>query len=96
MKILILNQDNSIVVMSEEAQEVENGLLINDCVYPPSLDTTLFEVEVIPYGVEPVKYCYTEEKGFYENPNYKPYYSPEERIAMLEEKVAKLETKIMA
>lgn len=34
-----------------------------------------YDVEA-PTGVEPHKYCYTEEKGFYPNPDYvepKPY-----------------------
>jgi hypothetical protein len=44
----------------------ENG---NDCAYPTGM-FTLHETDV-PDGVEPQKYCYTPEQGFYENENYK-------------------------
>ena len=30
----------------------------------------VFDVESVPEGIEPTKYCYTPEKRFYENPNY--------------------------
>lgn len=48
----------------------------NDCAYVPH-SVSLFEVDSIPESVEPFKYCYTEEKGFYENPEYE---EPEEPI----------------
>lgn len=41
----------------------------NDTAYPTNF-TTMYEVYSIPDGVEPEKYCYTPEAGFYENPNY--------------------------
>ncbi len=28
------------------------------------------EIEEVPNEIVPYKYCYTEEKGFYENPNW--------------------------
>lgn len=41
----------------------------NDCAYPDIL-FDFFDIESIPEDYAPSKYCYTEEKGFYLNPDY--------------------------
>lgn len=41
----------------------------NDCAYPDVL-FDFFDVEAVPEDYVPNKYCYTEEKGFYLNPDY--------------------------
>ncbi len=48
----------------------------NDCAYV-SQAVNLFELDSIPENIEPFKYCYTEEKGFYENPSYEEPVEPE-------------------
>ena len=39
--------------------------------YAVIADFGLYEVETVPDDFEPNKYCYTEEQGFYLNPDYK-------------------------
>lgn len=48
-----------------------NGI---DCAYPSDL-VVMYKNITIPEGVQQSRYCYTEEKGFYENPDYE---EPEE------------------
>jgi hypothetical protein len=38
------------------------------------------EVDVIPPEIEPYKYCYTEQDGFYLNPNWREQHKPTEQI----------------
>ena len=39
--------------------------------FKPLGENGVYHLEVeVPEGVEPNKYCYTEEKGFYLNPDY--------------------------
>lgn len=40
-------------------------------------DKPLPEGVEVPEGVEPEKWCYTKEQGFYENPDYEPLVGPE-------------------
>ena len=63
---------SEILCMGSRLGYLENG-------YPHLIDENLsfvndsvdvFDVESVPEGIEPTKYCYTPEKGFYENPNY--------------------------
>lgn len=49
---------------------------------------TAYDVESIPVEVEPFKYCYEPEKGFYKNPNYKEYKPVEQEIEELKETIA--------
>ena len=51
------------------------------------------EVDELPSDFEPMKYCYTEEEGFYENPN-KPLLSDSERIEKLEFENAELREEV--
>lgn len=47
-----------------------------DCAYPSDL-VVMYKNVVIPDGVQQSKYCYTEEKGFYENPEYEEPEAPD-------------------
>ena len=63
----------------------ENNVLIA-IIYRDSADIEGISVKNIPDGVELLKWCYTVEKGFYENPDYEP---PSADISA--EKLAKIE-----
>lgn len=41
------------------------------------------EVDTLPSDYEDLMYCYTEEKGFYLNENYRALIDPEEEIRIL-------------
>ena len=50
-----------------------------------------YEIQSIPADVEPKKYCYTENDGFYKNPNYKEPEPPiEDQIKEIEEALCEL------
>ena len=51
---------------------------------------TYENVEIPNEKIKEAKYCYTEEKGFYKNENYKEFFSDQERITALEEVVNNL------
>ena len=55
----------------------ENNVLVA-IIYRDNADTEGIPVKNIPDGVELLKWCYTAEKGFYENPDYTPPIIPEE------------------
>ena len=52
---------------SMDTYRIKNG---DDFQYAVIADFGLHEVEELPEDFEPNKYCYTEEDGFYENPDF--------------------------
>jgi hypothetical protein len=52
-------------------------------------------VESIPENVIPGQYCYTSEGGFFIDPNYKRVYTPEERLAMVEQQSAETQKAVL-
>ena len=86
MKIL-LDGNNVVIHISENAQLVENGIDVGGLVYG---DKTLqiIEVESVPEAVLPQKYCYTVGSGFYLNSGYVEYIGPEQKVSQLEAQVA--------
>lgn len=78
--ILITNkEDNVLVAMAEDSYQDESNLGALDNGYPwiKSINTAYITGEVntfqnvtVPEAVTEQKYCYTEEKGFYLNPDY--------------------------
>ena len=93
MYVLTRKEDDVVMHVSEtlNRQEVNNYYLINNntLAIPPEFCKDVYEVEEVPEEVigTPEKYCYTTEQGFYKNENWKPYYSEQERIEMLEDMV---------
>ena len=63
----------------------ENNVLVA-IIYRDTADTEGIPVKNIPDGVELLKWCYTAERGFYENPDYT---SPSADISAI--KLAKIE-----
>lgn len=70
---IITDNKNKIIHISKTIGYQNNGnvLINNDTLaIAKNLVKEVFEVENIPESIEAEKYCYTEEKGFYENVNY--------------------------
>lgn len=72
MKVVVYN-DNSIAAIKEEISYQSNGNVIIDKgqAIAEILVKKVYDVEKIPGEVKEGKYCYSEEKGFYINENYK-------------------------
>lgn len=88
----ILVKENNVIMNITETlnrQEWTNYYLVNNdtLAIPEQFVTAVYEVVDVPTNIEPEKYCYNESDGFYKNENYAPYYSPEDRIAALEDMV---------
>lgn len=58
-------------------QQGESLFYLIDCNF------TCVEVSDFPNGILEHKYCYTEEKGFYANPNYSEPINTEEEVKRL-------------
>ena len=87
---IITGKENVIIHISETKGYQTNGNLLVDngtLAIAKPLVNGVYEVETVQEGITPSKYCYTEEKGFYKNENYKEYYSQEDRISALEDTV---------
>lgn len=69
----------------------ENNVLVA-IIYRDTADTEGIPVKSIPDGVELLKWCYTDEKGFYENPDYEPPTADisAEKLSKIEESKTKL------
>lgn len=99
----ILTNDN---VVFAHGETIERGIWENDLTtetyrikngdnhqYAVIADFGLHEVDSIPKDFEPNKYCYTEEQGFYINPDYEKYsnnikYTLDEAAAIITSEVA--------
>ena len=68
----------------------ENNVLIA-IIYRDTADTEGIPVKNIPDSVELLKWCYTAEHGFYENPDYVP---PDILSDLKEAKIAESKTKL--
>lgn len=72
MYIVCNKIDNSFINSDTKLRYWSNGypFLINKKMGFVLDEVSVYEVQEIPSEVEPYKYCYTEEKGFYLNPNW--------------------------
>ena len=71
----------------------ENNVLIA-IIYRDTADTEGIPVKNIPDSVELLKWCYTAEKGFYENPDYEPPVIPDEPVITTEQRLTAAENAI--
>jgi len=90
MKIL-LSPYKIITEFNQNISQTPKGILVGiegqgATLYPPSLGFSFAEVGTIPEGVEPLKYCYDEVQGFYENLEYVP--KPEEELMALKKQLS--------
>lgn len=89
MVIITRKETDSIIDIGNELQYLENGypLLVDRQVYFSIDDVNVYEVDSVPEEVTPSKYCYTEERAFYLNPNYiepNPYGISDELVEQIE------------
>ena len=75
MNYIITDENHVITAMSTGLISIPNGIIVDD----------------IPANVEPMKWCFTAEKGFYENPDYVP---PDILSDLNEAKIAESKTKL--
>lgn len=90
---IITDKNDVVFHMSKTLDYQSNGNLLVDngnLAIAKILVKEIFEMSEIPTEVEVQKYCYTEEKGFYKNENYKEYFTEEQRISALEDVVNNL------
>ena len=79
MFIITEKLQNIILMFGEQLDYLSNGYprLIDKNIAFPTESVNVFEVDNIADNICPHKYCYTTEKGFFENLNY---VSPEEAM----------------
>lgn len=99
MKYILTNKNDEIIEISNtyELDEEHRNINVDNhaIAYAPDELINVFEVEEIPEGVQVAKYCYTEEKGFYKNENWKEPKEPiETRLELVEERVSLAEDMI--
>ena len=75
MNYIITDENHVITAMSTGLISMPNGIIVDN----------------IPANVEPIKWCFTAEKGFYENPDYVP---PDIFSDLKEAKIAESKTKL--
>lgn len=92
---ILTNKDNVIIEISniyERDEEYRNIKVDNhNIAYAPDEQINVYEVENIDGNITETKYCYTEEKGFYENADYRePEPTDTKKIQQLQEQVEKI------
>lgn len=95
MKYVITNNDDVIIAISNTFRDdkaTRNIILDNiNIAYAPNEELNVYQVNV-PNGVVEAKYCYTENDGFYANPNYvEPPLPMEERLDNVETTITEIE-----
>lgn len=91
---ILTGNDNEIIKLSETLEYQDNGNPLVDngtLAIAKYLVKGIFDVKKVPTEVKESEYCYTEEDGFYKNPNYQPSMpSEEDRITDLEVAITEL------
>ena len=91
---ILTDNENRILAISKTLSYQNDGypVVYNDTLAIAStlVSHTYEKDEEIDNKYNSHKYCYTEEKGFYIDPNWRPYYPTEERVAALEDAVNSL------
>ena len=97
---VLTDKDDKIIEISnsykldEEHRNIE--LDNHNIAYGPDEKNNVYEVEEVPQEVVANKYCYTEEKGFYKNENYKePEPSDAQKIKDLQDEVTNLQLALL-
>lgn len=101
MKHILTNKNDEIFDITETLEKKSWGNYLvhigepNEHEIVPSAIKGIFEVEEVPAEVEIAKWCYTEEKGFYKNEDWKEPKDPiETRLELVEERVSLAEDMI--
>lgn len=96
MFIITNKEGNEVLMMGAKLDHMENGYprLIEENVAFVTEQVDVHEIETVPEEVTAGKYCYTEEEGFYVNPNWRepnPYgVSDEQYNAIIDDYTASL------
>lgn len=72
MYLVVSKDTNAVMNWGNEIVTASNGyikLVDEKMLFIPDM-VNIFEIDDIPSEVSIIKYCYTEELGFYINPNY--------------------------
>ena len=88
MYLLTGSENKEIIAFGEELDYMPNGYprLVKENVAFVKEFVNVYEVPEIPENVEPGRYCYDEETGFYKNTDYRePEPTIEEQVATLKE-----------
>lgn len=93
----VVTDENDVVIYTTVSVDYVEGTdkdikMDNDVIIPRRYYKNFYEIEddIVRQIIVPLcKYCYTEEKGLYRNPNFNEF-SEEERITALEEAVNSL------
>ena len=92
---ILTNKNNEIIAISNtyELDEEHRNIIVDNhaIAYAPDEKINVYEVEEIPGEVEIAKYCYTEEKGFYENVDYTEPFNEKVEIEQLKEQITELQ-----
>lgn len=88
---ILVDNNNRVLAISATLNYQENG---NPLVYDDSLAiASLLVKKIYEYNDEidekynSSKYCYSEESGFYVDPNWKPIYTLEDRVSAIEDTI---------
>ena len=93
MNFIVTNKhDHAVLGVDTEVVYLDNGnpMLKNRCIAFIYDIVEVHEVAEIPEEDLEGKYCYTPEKGFYENPLWQPPYDPNAKVKGLETTVTEL------
>lgn len=92
MFVITATNSDMIIYITETAERIEDNLILvdNGTLNLVSADKLpIIEVDSVPAEVEAQKYCYSESKGFYVNPDYvEPV--PEPTMQDLQEQISEL------
>lgn len=97
---ILTNINDEIFNISETKGYQENGNylmnegMVGEEAIPQNQVKGIFEMETIPDNVCEVQWCYTEERGFYENENHIEDKTQSQRIEELERQVEELQSTI--
>lgn len=95
MKYIVTGENDVIIHISDTIGYQENGNVLVDngnLAIAKLLVKEVYEVEDIEENITAMKYCYTNEDGFYKNENYiEPELSDTEKIKQLQEQVTDLQ-----
>ncbi|MEY8366099.1 hypothetical protein AALA22_10725 [Anaerovoracaceae bacterium 41-7] len=90
MYVITLKDSNELIMHGEKLDYMSNGypILVNENTAFPNHMVDVHSIENMPEDIEDGKCCYTPEKGFYENPNWREpnkYGLADEQIAEIEQ-----------
>lgn len=72
MFVITTKEENIVIAFGELIDYLDNGypMLVNENIAFPIDYVNVYEIEEFPEEIIDGKYCYTSEKGFYDNPNW--------------------------